>query len=121
MPLFICEICSAIENTALGNYWGKKHINFKDSSFDGKALCSECTPPEFSDGSIDRDAGRWHNKFPKEKFDSAKHDPRDYLNGPTEKVEIFKNNNKKKKKMRILKSRLIVIAILLIVAYMLLF
>lgn len=49
MPLFICENCNAIENTALGDYWSK-HIK----------LCSECA------------RGKWHNRFPKEKFNKKK-------------------------------------------------
>jgi hypothetical protein len=42
-------------------------------------LCSECVPPEFYDGSKN-DGGKWHNKFPKEKFDIKKHDTNDYIN-----------------------------------------
>jgi hypothetical protein len=49
MPLFICEKCQTIENTALGHYWGEK-----------EKLCSECA------------FGKWHGRFPKEKFDPKK-------------------------------------------------
>ena len=49
MPLFICQKCKTIENTALGDYWTK-----------AKKLCSECS------------RGKWHNRFPKEKFDPKK-------------------------------------------------
>ena len=45
MPLFLCEICKTIENTALGKYWGKD-----------KKLCSECG------------WGKWHDRFPKEQM-----------------------------------------------------
>jgi len=51
MPLFICDKCQAVENTALGQYWGEK---------EGNRLCSECA------------RGRWHGKFPKKKYDSKK-------------------------------------------------
>lgn len=80
MPLFICENCGCIENTALGHYWGRKHLKFKDEKMNGKALCSECIPLEFLDGSKAGD-GKWHNKFNKEKFDSTKHKSENYLNG----------------------------------------
>ena len=81
MPLFICENCGCIENTALGHYWSRKHVKFKDEKMNGKALCSECTPLEFSDGSKAGN-GKWHNHFPKEKFDSAIHKSEHYLNAP---------------------------------------
>jgi len=50
MPLFICEKCECIENTALCGYWWRGK---------GKALCSECDPK----------IGKWHNIFPKRKWD----------------------------------------------------
>ena len=65
MSLFICEKCGAIENTALGFYWSRKIIKFKDEDLNGKALCSECMPTIFSDGTKAGN-GRWHNRFPKE-------------------------------------------------------
>ncbi len=68
MPLFVCENCLCIENTALGHFWSRRWLKFKDSKFDGKALCSECTPTEFKDGSPSG-TGKWHGKFPKTKFD----------------------------------------------------
>ena len=80
MPLFICEKCGCIENTATGFYWARNAVTFKDSSLNGKALCSECTPAEFKDGSK-TEMGTWHGRFPKEKFDPAIHDHKDYLNG----------------------------------------
>lgn len=48
MPLFRCERCGVVENTALSTYW-------IDTS-DGKpALCSQCGPE-----------GKWHDSFPRE-------------------------------------------------------
>ena len=42
MPVFICQKCGAIENTATSSYWtNEKHI------------CSEC------------ETGRWHERFKK--------------------------------------------------------
>lgn len=49
MPLFICEKCGTIENTATGCYWWA--VN------EGKpALCSECHD------------GKWHGYFEKKHF-----------------------------------------------------
>jgi len=54
MPLFVCDKCKAIENTALGSYWYSKHKG-------EDALCSECMPYR----KITKEGGKWHNKFPK--------------------------------------------------------
>lgn len=37
MPLFVCEKCGAIENTALGYYWSARLQNMP-------RMCSECAP-----------------------------------------------------------------------------
>ena len=52
MPLFVCDKCHAIENSALGAYWYRKYVEKKDS------LCSECMPKN-SMG----EGGKWHNHF----------------------------------------------------------
>jgi hypothetical protein len=49
MPLFLCDECGVIENTALSSYWSRKEYA------DEKALCSECAPKS-----------TWHGKFPRE-------------------------------------------------------
>jgi len=55
MPLFVCDKCKAIENTACGCFWTcGRYGNSKD------ALCSECMP---FDGY--NKGGKWHNKFKK--------------------------------------------------------
>ena len=64
MPLFICSKCGVIENTALCGYWWKDKKN---------PLCSECDP----------DLKKWHNKFPKKKWDGKL----EVLNPPTKKGE----------------------------------
>lgn len=46
MPLFKCEQCGCVENTAMCGYWWRD---------DKPALCSECDP-EF---------GEWHGEFEK--------------------------------------------------------
>ena len=65
MPLFRCEKCGCVENTALGHYWGRTMKDFKGTEFE-KALCSECVPSVFPDGSVNKNGGKWHGKFPKE-------------------------------------------------------
>lgn len=49
MPLFICDKCKTIENTALCRYWSR------DQDTKGKALCSECDPK----------IKKWHGEFEK--------------------------------------------------------
>lgn len=51
MPLFKCEKCGCVENTATSNYWSRYTVG----EANGPALCSECDP------SI----GEWHDTFPK--------------------------------------------------------
>lgn len=65
MPLFICDKCNVIENTALGFYWSRNRESWTDASLNRLALCSECTPKIFADGSK-TGLGKWHGKFPKE-------------------------------------------------------
>lgn len=50
MPLFICDKCHTLENTALSGYWWKG---------EGPALCSACDP-QFDGG---------HKRFPREPWD----------------------------------------------------
>lgn len=45
MPLFQCTQCGAIENTALGEWWGRTQRD--------RARCSECA------------TGTWHMRFEK--------------------------------------------------------
>lgn len=72
MSIFVCDECGAMENTALGHYWSRNSVTFKDESKNGKALCSECTPTKYSDGSLNEDGGKWHNKFPKRQWDGKR-------------------------------------------------
>lgn len=53
MPLFRCSKCDCVENTALGEYWGRPE----------KPLCSECSEIR---------GNRWHGQFPKEEYDQEK-------------------------------------------------
>lgn len=55
MSLFVCEKCNCIENTALCWYW---------SRLNKEKLCSKCDP----------EIKKWHDIFPREKFDKNKHE-----------------------------------------------
>ncbi|HWT30767.1 MAG TPA: hypothetical protein VN240_07040 [Propylenella sp.] len=48
MPLFECETCHAVENTALANFW-------QATCEKRPALCSACDP----------EIGKWHGQFEK--------------------------------------------------------
>ena len=57
MSLFVCSACKTIDNTALAV--GEKGLGYWGNS--DNPLCTECLN------------GKWHNNFPKEKFDLTKH------------------------------------------------
>ena len=65
MSIFVCSQCGYLENTALSGYW------FRRGS---PPLCSECDPR----------IGKWHDRFPKEKFDDKKYQ---IINGFVEELE----------------------------------
>lgn len=72
MPLFVCDRCDTIENTALGFYWGKWNYGWKDETLNGKALCSGCSPTQLADGTRNKRGGGWHGQFPREIATEAK-------------------------------------------------
>lgn len=54
MPLFVCDGCGDVENTACcgaDGYWLRKMRKYRK----GDALCSECNPA----------IGKWHGRFEK--------------------------------------------------------
>lgn len=59
MPVFVCDNCGCLENTALSNFWGRTKGE--------PALCSECDPF----------IGKWHNRFEKKKWNG---DPKGIVN-----------------------------------------
>lgn len=63
MPLFKCQKCGAVENTACGQYWGED-----------EKLCSECA------------TGNWHGKFEKRNAVASGYfkDAQGHLYGPEE-------------------------------------
>jgi hypothetical protein len=69
MPLFKCEQCGCVENTALSNYW-TRNLVFTDNHVTATpptnpALCSACDPK----------IGAWHGEFPQRPWtdEDAKH------------------------------------------------
>lgn len=64
MPLYVCDTCHSIENTAFGHYHTRGLGYFKDKVKDAKALCSACMPNEYNNGKT-RKTG-WHNHFERE-------------------------------------------------------
>lgn len=66
MPLFVCDECRSIDNTATGHYWTRALTQWMDASKNGKALCSACAPTEYDDGSKNPEGGKWHGRFPRE-------------------------------------------------------
>lgn len=69
MPLFVCDKCGCIENTALGRYWSKDMQDLWEQDNLGMALCSECAPKTYRSGMPTRFTGKWHNNFPKKQWD----------------------------------------------------
>lgn len=67
MPLFICEHCGAIDNTACGGtFWTKdSDPPVWPVEAAGKALCAECAPIRYRDGRPNPRGGKWHGRFPK--------------------------------------------------------
>jgi hypothetical protein len=63
MPLFACEQCGCVENTALSPFWIKDDEDWPED-VRGKALCSECAPTHYLDGS-ETGYGKWHGEFEK--------------------------------------------------------
>lgn len=86
MSLFVCDLCGCVDNTALGHFWGRNSDMFADKSLKGKALCSECSPAEFKDGSKHEDGGKWHGRFPKVQWDGK----REVINRPLPIVHVTK-------------------------------
>lgn len=68
MPLFKCEKCGCIENTAISSYWEALHSKTEK-------LCSECGEPF-----------KWHGSFPKRGADESgyKADANGFLHSPVE-------------------------------------
>jgi hypothetical protein len=71
MPLFRCDKCGCVENTALSNYWSRG---------DGPALCSGCDP----------DIAAWHGEFDQKPADGYYQDKNGFIYAADE-LERFKH------------------------------
>lgn len=65
MPIFVCDNCNHLENTALSRYWYREKGT--------PALCSQCDP----------EIGRWHGRFPRKVWNGdpegvCNKDPREF-------------------------------------------
>ncbi|WP_176042755.1 hypothetical protein [Burkholderia stabilis] len=63
MPLYRCEACGCVENTATGFFYGREEAHWPDD-IRGKALCSACGPTIRTDGAA-TEFGAWHGLFPR--------------------------------------------------------
>jgi hypothetical protein len=87
------------------NYWAvEANLNcYKDDYYNKNIVCTECTPSEYDDGSLNKDAGKWHNKFSKNHWSKigskekiikiCKENQGNYVNAE----EYFKNHNMEEK------------------------
>lgn len=67
MPLFVCDKCHGIDNSACGgNYWTRLIDVAAGKLGSASVLCCECY------------TGKWHDLFPKRTFDSATENPEHY-------------------------------------------
>jgi hypothetical protein len=67
MPVFVCDNCDNIDNSACGGTFWTRNMDIWPEEYRGKALCVECAPKQYSDGSPNERAGKWHGRFPKRK------------------------------------------------------
>lgn len=67
MPLFVCDKCNGIDNTACGgNYWDRLVKDDGNKETSRMILCCECY------------TGRWHEQFTKRIFDPTTANPANY-------------------------------------------
>jgi len=71
MPLFVCDECNSVDNTATGFYWAKGLVKFAEDRKNGKALCAACTPTHFEDGTPTH-LGEWHGLFERKEWDGKR-------------------------------------------------
>lgn len=63
MPLFQCEKCGCVENTACCGYWGRNRPSLTHKKDLGKKLCCACESTTYPSGEAKDRGGRWHNEF----------------------------------------------------------
>ena len=66
MPTFVCEKCGCVDNSACGGtYWTRNMPNLYPDTYKGELLCCVWAPQFYRSGERNRDAGVWHNRFPR--------------------------------------------------------
>lgn len=73
MPLFKCEQCGTVENTACSNYWVRSY-GLKEGTPTPPALCSACDP----------EIQEWHGMFDQEPATGYMLGADGFLYGPEE-------------------------------------
>jgi len=86
--LFRCEKCGCVESVEFGRYFCKEDTKMWDEGNLGKALCSECAPSTYKNGTLTK-YGKWHNHFPKVSADGMYID----IHGFLWKVDDVKNTS----------------------------
>jgi len=77
MPLYRCQACGCVENTATGFYYERDEAYWPDD-VRGKALCSACGPATTPDGEA-TGFGIWHGQFTRRAADGMLVDQNGYL------------------------------------------
>ncbi len=67
MPLFVCDNCDTIDNTACAHFWSRHDAEMFAPEFVGKALCACCAPQQYLNGKPTTFDGQWHGRFPQQK------------------------------------------------------
>ena len=62
MPIYQCEECGCVDNTARTNYWVRNRKHLISGEYLGRALCSACGPNLYLSGEK-TPWGQWHNAF----------------------------------------------------------
>jgi hypothetical protein len=66
MPLFQCQKCGCVDNSATGHYWRANRVEKYDwtglEEFKGKILCAVCGPRFYASGAP-TEFGVWHKRF----------------------------------------------------------
>ena len=68
MPLFVCDDCGCVDNTAGARYWTRDYKDMWAEDNFGKALCTACAPTKFVSGEPTNYNGKWTSGFKREKL-----------------------------------------------------
>jgi hypothetical protein len=65
MPVFYYKKCGCLDNSSCGGTYWTKDTDIWPLEYRGKLLCCVCAPPTYADGTPNKAAGVWHNRFPR--------------------------------------------------------